>query len=287
MANLPLELLGLICDELGHQEDFETLFACALTGWVLSRTAVQKLYCNIHFYTHFHHFIHFVEKDAHLRRLIAKEVILWKSIILSTASKTAFPYYLFIRSLDFCYLKSPMSLGDLKILVDHSDFQSKKAKSFSSDHSRNLTDHDEYIELIGDTLISHMNEAGKKLGMEPKIERLTWHNKNGALTRWTRQLPKLKALEISESIRSGADHLAMSISIHCPKFRELILASINPEGLGKSLSSLFRGLNQNTVRISQTYDLCQLNEDPILRLQCHADSVKIIKLSYLFDPENK
>lgn len=43
-TSLPPEILGLICEELGANRDFQSLFYCALAGKSLVRPALSSLY---------------------------------------------------------------------------------------------------------------------------------------------------------------------------------------------------------------------------------------------------
>lgn len=44
VLNLPAELLLLICEDLGHQGDFKTLYNCAISGKELVKHALLWLY---------------------------------------------------------------------------------------------------------------------------------------------------------------------------------------------------------------------------------------------------
>ncbi|KAI2785498.1 hypothetical protein F4815DRAFT_497631 [Daldinia loculata] len=92
---LPQEIFLLLCEELAARRDFGTLFNCSLVSRRIASIALEQIY-SIQEYSP-------VNTGDAIYKL--EWLQLWKSIILSSIKKTAFPYCVYVRAL---------SLGNLE-----------------------------------------------------------------------------------------------------------------------------------------------------------------------------
>ncbi|KAI1002504.1 hypothetical protein K3495_g5701 [Podosphaera aphanis] len=316
MLNLPLEILFIICDQLEYQRDFQTLFACARTGKLLLKGALQRLYrihpesvvfgcvdgkkedfgtpgCTSYCFSTPGSFVRY---DTFSRkRFFLQRQRLWKSIIFSSFGLTAYPYCLYIRSLN-------LNLRDFRISALHCGnhcpdtlFASEMRKSVVFKHSCNPALGIDYIdflktsELIDESLLSYISEAAKKSGTTAHLENLTWYADGGTLTKWISHLPKLKYLRIQSQCSSNLRDLAISISDNCPHFQNLTV-TVNPyteqEREDEMLAEFLRGLKRNTLQkfitvIDDNFSDPSFGIKALLSLNHHGESLRCLKLCHL------
>lgn len=123
VVELPDDILHLLCEELADERDFDTLFACAVSGKRLAIPALTAMYRyvsqSIIVFREFHLRTDRSQNFASVKGggsealpsaqqllVVQKWSILWRSIILSSLGKTLFPYCKYIRGLDFRDLNS-------------------------------------------------------------------------------------------------------------------------------------------------------------------------------------
>ncbi len=118
---LPDDILHLICFELSHQRDFNTLFQCAIAGKALATPALANLYRRHNSAPVTTRGIDEIEgskperyEHAAQEVIVQKWALLWRSILRSSLDKTLFTYCRYIRALD---------LRDLKYLLDEPRFR--------------------------------------------------------------------------------------------------------------------------------------------------------------------
>ncbi|KAI1006225.1 hypothetical protein K3495_g1999 [Podosphaera aphanis] len=212
---------------------------------------------------------------------------MWKSIILSSLGETAFPYCLFVRYLDFSELESIIDhhlnrpAGPLDSLYVANMFDEEYSSDFIS--CANPITRSEVIELVGDCLMSYINEASSTANLEC----IRWEHKNHVLLRWISRLPNLKTLGISDP--SNLQDLAKTISHNCPKFHTLVLPYLDAQYIqttGKQEHILFfRGLKKNTLRrllIEANYPWNIFEDhESISSINCHAESLTALKIGSL------
>lgn len=122
MASLPDDILYMICVQLYHQRDFNTLFSCACAGKRLSLPALMNLY-------RMHDVAPVINGGSDELRvsnqdqwdstrfgcwvqgtvICIKWAGLWRSLILSSLNKTLYPYSHYIRTLNLRDLEELLS----------------------------------------------------------------------------------------------------------------------------------------------------------------------------------
>ena len=116
IAELPDDILQLICDELLAARDFATLYNCAQTSKRLAQCALSDLYRIYNETTDDDEEAEGFHNVAQLELFVQRWAIKWRSIALSTLNETSFPYYRYIRALD---------LRDLGNLLSDERFRGK------------------------------------------------------------------------------------------------------------------------------------------------------------------
>ena len=135
---LPDDILYMICTELWHFRDFNTLFNCACSGKQLALSALANLYrywcCYLNYFDKFTERVSSMHDVAPVtnggsdeveisnqdkERIFMKWARLWRTIILSSLGKTFYPYSRYIRTLN---------LRDLEELLQDSKFKDKISK---------------------------------------------------------------------------------------------------------------------------------------------------------------
>ncbi|KAI1002502.1 hypothetical protein K3495_g5699 [Podosphaera aphanis] len=316
MSALLPEILIMICDQLEDQLDFRTLFACALTGRFLSKVALRKLY-RIHtdsqvfgradhiregFGTpprpgcRFRTMREVLGRRSYVRKQhFLQRKILWKSIIFSSFDKTAFPYCLYIRSLN-------LNLEDFKIYANdcHEIFPDTLfaaemeglvtyKKCYVPTKCLNYIDIQKTSELIEEFILSYICDAARKSGTIAHLERLTWHSDAGMLTKWVSHFPKLKALAISSGTTSSLDDLAEAISYNCPEFQSLrviVHNGTNKEKADEIIARFVSRLNQDTLQkfttvIDSNYNNYSFGNKTLYALNHHIESLTSLKICHM------
>lgn len=115
---LPDDILHMICNELFHGQDFPTLFNCAVSSKTLASLALPNLY---RMYSQSPNSDDAEGGQAAARQALQRWSIAWRSIILSTMDRTAFPYYSYLRFLD---------LRDLDHMLDDEKFAQEIRRNF-------------------------------------------------------------------------------------------------------------------------------------------------------------
>ncbi|KAI1005653.1 hypothetical protein K3495_g2561 [Podosphaera aphanis] len=230
-----------------------------------------------------------------------REITLWKSIILSSLNKTAFPYCLFIRSLELDKLKPLLRpdinkpTGPLDSLYVANMFKTKPTPSTNHDHDHDQEDFDnvdELIELVGDTIISCIKNASNASAY---LERIKWVQTNRTLTEWMIRLPDLKTLIIADPL--DMEDLSKAISQNCLKFHTLVhnFYGRDYDEYDRNLALFLNGLSQNTLQKLCIQDYSDLDIDisededdedyedyeAILSINRHAESLTELKISGL------
>jgi hypothetical protein len=171
-----------ICEEMGNHRDFSTLFNYALTSRAFAGPALLWLYRN-------HHQSGYFEGDdnddelstsrntgnksweegvAMYKVYLSKWALLWKSIIRSSLGKTAYPYCLYIRSLDFRNLSTLLEDSQFKDAAQPSFFAddmepfmkigaSKRTRAGKAGIARLVTD--SILDLVGESITRFVNDA--------------------------------------------------------------------------------------------------------------------------------
>ncbi|KAI1002021.1 hypothetical protein K3495_g6183 [Podosphaera aphanis] len=306
--DIPPEVLNLIFKQLEHNRNFSTLYAAALSCKRLADVALPWLYRHsdsvafgredhVHegFGTPWELNSYFLSPESHQEyhkyrslRYVARQTRLWKSILLSSRDQTAYPYCLYIRSLNF----------NLNALESYDFFREPEMIKFvtlkelptdlTDPLGRNDIDIPRSSEFIAFSIMSHISESAQWSGIIVKLEYLAWYNDAATLTKWISQMPKLQSLAISTSFTTDLKDLAKGIAENCPRFQNLRVI-VNPdtqkEQEDKMLSQFLQELKPNTLRKfinsvdqSTIRHICRIGPETLLSLNHHSETLKTLKL---------
>ena len=221
---LPDEVLSMVCQELGSDRDFVSLYKCAQASKSLADSALRTMY---QFHEQSPSFLQsddfdprlskadFATKVADAEQFFRRWTVLWRSIILSSLpeSPTYKPYCRYLRMLDFRNLLS---------MIDDSRFQGRTQTSFYAGQmkpfkftnrmwkGRQMIDGPPTINAVGESLTQATTQ----------IEEIAGNIGAGLLPHWIARSPKLGALVLWNGI-SSANGAGEAIAKNCERFRSL------------------------------------------------------------------
>ncbi|KAH6715310.1 hypothetical protein BKA61DRAFT_549226 [Leptodontidium sp. MPI-SDFR-AT-0119] len=301
MMQLPTDVLYLVCEEVSKLQDFHTLFNCALAGKNLVQPALLWLY-RIHLQSTIisseGNDADLIQNDTFQGRVEAQKTtlfkwaLLWKSIIRSSLGTTAYPYCLYIRSLD---------LRNLTDLLEDPQFRDKALDNFFADEmaqflksqetpmkqkmrgaraaSRRL-DVPNVLELVGESITSFVSQAANQNRATVAVEDLSGNIRTAALTNWTSRLSKLKSMTLWDGAALDKS-VAEAISESCYNFDDLTFFTCLRNDTDHDLASFFGGLRANTLRSFAALSAGALGPETLLSLNHHANSLKKLKMDGL------
>lgn len=321
VTTLPPDILVLICEELGHRQDFQTLFHCALAGKSLVRSALSWLYRSVVFRLfclkcllndgRIHNQSEFLRDDEpdtatpvswqegtalHIRTA-SKWALLWKSIIRSSLGITAYPYCLYIRSLD---------LRNLDSLFDDAHFRSSSLDSFFADEMSSFLKAQEILlkpgqqktrsgkkssyirlnvpiilDLVGESITTYVADAAARDGAIVALEDISGNINTTALQKWASRLSRLKTLTLFDgSVLNGS--VADVINRHCPDFDDLTFLRTNADSdVDSDIAAFFSTLRPNSLRSFTAIGAENIGHETFLALNNHSLSLRVLKLREL------
>ncbi|CAL3965985.1 unnamed protein product [Diplocarpon coronariae] len=300
MIRLPADIFHLVCEEVSKLQDFNTLFSCALTGKTLAQPALLWLY-RIHQQSTI---ISSEGNDADIsqnitfegridaqRRTLLKWALLWKSVIRSSLEVTAYPYCLYIRSLDLRNLAELLEeprfrdnaqgtffAGDMEIFSKPQETPMKLKIRGSKGYKR--LDVPIILELVGESITRYVSKSASLNHATAAVEDLSGNIRSDALAKWTGRLPNLKSMTLWDGAalsRSVAD----AISENCFNFDDLTFFTCLKNNADHDVASFCSGLRANTLRYFTALSAGALGSETLLSLNHHSQSLKRLKLDGL------
>merc|ERR1712093_639140 len=301
MIELPADVLYLVCEEVSKLQDFHTLFNCALAGKNLVQPALLWLY-RIHLQSTITssegNDADLSQNDTFQGRLEAQKTtllkwaLLWKSIIRSSLGNTAYPYCLYIRSLD---------LRNLTDLLEDPQFRDKALDNFFANDmaqflksqetpmkqkmrgakvSYKKLDVTNVLELVGESITSYVSQAASENRTTVAVEDLSGNIRTTALANWTSRLSKLKSMTLWDGAVLDKS-VAEAISESCHNFDDLTFFTCLRNDTDHNLASFFGGLRANTLRSFAALSAGALGPETLLSLNHHAKTLKKLKMDGL------
>ncbi|KIW91872.1 uncharacterized protein Z519_07842 [Cladophialophora bantiana CBS 173.52] len=298
-AILPDEILSLICEELGHERDFGSLYTCALSSKSFADPALRTMY-QLHQYSPAFEQrddlevrqqpVDFVTKATEQAQSYRKWTVLWRSITLSSLGDrvTYKPYCRYIKTLDFrnlsLMLEDPKFTGPVR-----KQFFAGRLQSFhfsKTEYKRQVVDVVATVNAIGDAVTEKST----------LLEEIDGHISPGFLPRWISRSPKLETMVLwkGDALVNGA---GAAIAEHCDNFRNLTLHEwMSPDAdeafatflneLKPDTLSYFEMISNNNLgkqsfralgrhRTLQQLDLGSLNQDAVRNLNALKDCTEI------------
>ncbi|PBP17688.1 hypothetical protein BUE80_DR011622 [Diplocarpon rosae] len=300
MIRLPTDIYHLVCEEISKLQDFNTLFSCALTGKTLAPPALLWLY-RIHQQStifssegndaDISQNITFEGRMYAQKTTLLKWALLWKSIIRSSLEATAYPYCLYIRSLDLRNLAELLEeprfrehaqdtffAGDMEIFSKPQETPMKLKVRGSKGYRR--LDVPIVLELVGESIARYICKSASMNHATAAVEDLSGNIRTAALANWTGRLSNLKSMTLWDGAalsRSVAD----AISENCFNFDDLTFFTCLKNNADPDIASFCGGLRANTLRFFTALSAGALGSETLLSLNHHSQSLKRLKLDGL------
>ncbi|GAM90514.1 hypothetical protein ANO11243_085580 [Dothideomycetidae sp. 11243] len=273
---LPIDVLHIIAYELAEQQDFSTLYRCAISGSAFAKSgAIQHLYSEATSTE-----VPYGEQES----VVQRWSILWRSIILSSLGKTLFPYCNFLRVLD---------LRDLLFLLDDDKFRGRISGYFFSGDLAYLNMTVELPKVRSaprkprlDTKNIILSIADSITKQAIKLEVLTEPVAPGldllsaGLSQWSPRLRNLEFLQIGDGIVLGDEAVQDLLIQSCPHLNKLeIYLWKNDDRSDAALGRFFRRLPPNTLISFQNESDCGIGQETCAALSTHAQSLESLNLA--------
>ncbi|KIY00539.1 uncharacterized protein Z520_03202 [Fonsecaea multimorphosa CBS 102226] len=248
-AVLPDEILSLICEELGIEREFGSLYTCALSSKSFADPALRTMY---QLHQHSPAFeqrddleirqrpTDFATKSAEQAQFYRKWTVLWRSITLSSLDDhiTYKPYCRYIKTLDFRNLS--LMLEDLKFTGPvRKQFFAGKLSPFhfpKTEYKRQVVDVGATINAIGDAVTAKTT----------LLEEIDGPISPGFLTRWISRSPKLETMVLwkGDALVNGA---GAAIAEHCDNFHSLTLHEWESPDADEAFATFLNELKPDTL----------------------------------------
>ncbi|KAL7626150.1 hypothetical protein AAE478_002920 [Parahypoxylon ruwenzoriense] len=273
MASVPLpqDIILLLCEELATRRDFTTLFRCSLVSRRVSSIALEKLY-GIHESSR--------ASFGDARGTLAWPR-LWRSIILSSIRKTAYPYctylrYLSLGNLEEC-LQDVVRSDSLDFFFrgDMERFRVSKPQDLSYLFIDILAIIDRCADSITDFIEKFADDTGTAVTLAHLEGTIIPHDR---VSTWIARLRTLTTLRIRDGSVLGVE-AASAISECCPNFTDLTFFYCCTAD--EDLAAFFRTLRPNSLRSFQVISLNTIGGNALAALNAHAKSLKTLILGSL------
>ena len=233
-----------------------------------------------------------VQKD-----LTIKWSLLWKSIIRSSLNSTAYPYCLYIRTLDLRNLTNLLEdtdfwqygnetffSADMSKYLDYQDSPAKKKIKTRGGKKKtvaNRIDIPRLLDVVGESISSFVFDSAANHGYKTALEDITGQIGTTALQKWSGRLANLRSMTLYDG--SVLDEtVAESIFNQCPKFDDLTFFRCLPrDGVDRRLASFFSGLKSNSLRTFTALSANEVGPETLLALNHHSTSLKSLALDGL------
>ncbi|RMZ87543.1 hypothetical protein DV736_g5232, partial [Chaetothyriales sp. CBS 134916] len=276
---LPDEVLSLVCQELGHDKDFATLYRCGQSAQALADPALRTLY---QYHEQSQSFLQSDEmeirrggdlqtKAAEAAETYRRWTVLWRSIILSCldGDLTYKPYCRYLRMLDFRNLGA--MLEDLKFTGPTlSAFFQGSLKRFhfpKQEFKRRTVDAVATINAVGDAVTLKAAQ----------IEEIAGHLSPGFLPRWISRVRQLHALVLwkGDALANGA---GQAIAEQCEHFRSLTVREWRGPDTDATFATFLAELRPDTLAYFEMISYNNIGRASFAGLGRHRSSLQVLVL---------
>jgi hypothetical protein len=225
-------------------------------------------------------------------KMISKWALQWKTIIRSSLGNTAYPYCLYIRSLD---LRNLAELLEDPVFRDHAldsffaDDMARflkaqatpmKKKVRGAKPSYQRLDIPVVLDLVGESITRFVSESASQNRTTASLEDLSGNISATALPRWVGRLSRLKGMTLWNGAALN-ENVASQIAKNCPDFDDLTFYTCLEPDVDQQLASFFSGLNRGTLRSFAALGANAVGPETLLSLNHHAQSLKRLELGGL------
>ncbi|KAI5919285.1 hypothetical protein F4810DRAFT_511543 [Camillea tinctor] len=273
---LPQDIILLICQELAACRDFATLFRCALVSHRVAGIALEQLYR--------------IDGES-FRENKTPTARLWRSIILSSVGKTAYPYCTYIRALSLGDLEE--SLEDARTNKDvrrfylepgMEDFIVPKYNNPAQDYlnTRSVTIHavDSMLKCADSITksIKTLAEDNEKTVALAHLE--AYYIPHNILPVWLTRLDTLTSLRLRDGSVLTLE-TANVLAKHCPKFSDLTCYYYQSGNADEDMAAFLQALRPNSLQRFEIISKSDIAQNTLGALNFHAGSLKTLILGSL------
>lgn len=217
-----------------------------------------------------------------------KWALSWKSIVRSSLGATAYPYCLYIRSLDLTNLSNLLDDGTFRMTAMDNFFADEMAELLSVDgtprrRSKRGTqvrlNTTTILNLIGESITRYVSERANETQKTVALENLSGDITSVALPIWVGRLSRLKSMTIWDG-KSLSENAATVISHKCFKFNEIRIF-ICSDDTDHNPASFIKGLRPNSLFSLEVLSHCRIGPAFLSSLSHHSGSLKSLRLQSL------
>lgn len=199
---------------------------------------------------------------------------------MSSLGKTAYPYCLYMRSLDLTNLNDLFNENQFWKSL-HSQFFADDMHVFVNQTSRRRKpDSITIINRVGESIAKFTGDSAERNGGTAALEELRGDIDKDALPQWVGRLPRLKSLTLWKGSVLNKS-LADIIKNHCPDFNNLSLYEGKGNQVDSDLASFFENLPSNNLNFFQIISHNEIGPQTFLALNNHHASLKQLMLGSL------
>ncbi|OBT62667.1 hypothetical protein VE03_07508 [Pseudogymnoascus sp. 23342-1-I1] len=226
---------------------------------------------------------------------VSQWALQWRSIILSSLGKTAYPYCLYIQSLD---LRNLVDLLEDDIFRDN--FQEmffSSLPSFSEKtqiNTRNLRSNGKkpgrvniplIINSVGDSISKFVGDSANLPGTTAALDTIDLSGNIDPVQfpTWIGRLPRLESMALWDgTVLNG--HVGDIIKRHCQNFKTLSIYSCHGDKVDLNLASFLNALPKNTLKSLRVFSYNDIAGETFQALNQHGESLVDLALSNLKSP---
>ncbi|KAH7041473.1 uncharacterized protein B0I36DRAFT_23829 [Microdochium trichocladiopsis] len=288
-AQLPPEIILLVCQELAADRALGTLYHLALTASTVAPIALEQLYS---LYDISPAILGTYGKRAWGTR--------WRSILMSTKGRTAYPYAAYLRTLSLGgNLDDVLSemLGDKTVrqaffappleglLCLWND--ATRAQRHTRAYGLPRIDHAVTVSRCGEAIIEYIEKLARESDVKVALAHLETNSvPSGVLSAWCRRLgPGLISLRLRDGAILNKD-IGVSLASECPNFNDLTLfycltQSAEDNSPQDNLPAFLNELQPNTLRNFEIMSKSSIGQKSLAALSRQSKSLRSLKFSGL------
>lgn len=224
---------------------------------------------------------------------VSKWALQWRSIILSSLGKTAYPYCLYIQSLD---LRNLVDLLEDDIFRDNfqdmffwslqlGETQSNARTLRSKGKDRKRVNIPLIINSVGESISRFVGDSANMPGTMAALDAidLSGNIDPVAFPTWIGRLPRLESMALWDgTVLNG--HVGEVIKKHCENFKSLSIYTCHGDNVDFNLASFLNALPMNTLRSLRVFSYNDIAGETFKALNQHRESLADLALGNLKAP---
>jgi hypothetical protein len=225
-------------------------------------------------------------------RTLLKWALLWKSIIRSSIGKTAYPYALYIRSLDLRNLEYLLDdplfrdcgmddffAGDMDLFLKTLETPMKKRTRGGRVIGVRLHI-PAILEAVGESITNFVSVAATQNHATVALDDISGDLSYLALPNWISRLSRLKSMTLYDgAVLSEA--VANAINNHCTSFNDLTFFRCSHDNMDHNFAAFFGTLRSNSLESFIALSAQEIGQETLLALNNHSRSLKTLKFNGL------